>query len=81
MADASYIRLKNVQLSYTLNENWLEGLGAGLENIKFYASGYNLLTFSKMMDKYTIDPEQNAYNYGAEYPVMKTYRFGIELGF
>jgi TonB-linked SusC/RagA family outer membrane protein len=81
MADASYIRLKNVQLSYTLNENTLKGLGAGLREVMFYVSGYNVLTFSNMMDKYTIDPEQNALNFNAQYPVMKTYRFGIELGF
>lgn len=81
MADASYLRLKDVQLSYSLNEDFLEGLGAGLKGARLYVSGYNLLTFSPMMDKYTIDPEQNAYNYGAQYPVMKTYRFGVELQF
>jgi len=81
MADASYLRLKNIQLSYSLNEGFLRGLGAGLEEAMFYVSGYNLLTFSPMMDKYTIDPEQNALNFEAQYPVMKTYRFGVELKF
>jgi len=81
MADASYLRLKNIQLSYSLNEGFLKGLGAGLKEAMFYVSGYNLLTFSPMMDKYTIDPEQNALNFQAQYPVMKTYRFGVELKF
>ena len=81
MADASYLRLKNIQLSYRLSEDLVEGLGAGLKGAMFYVSGYNILTFSPMMDKYTIDPEQNALNYNAQYPVMKNYSLGVEISF
>ena len=81
MADASYLRLKNAQLSYSLNESFLRSLGSGLKKARFYVTGYNLLTFSPMMDKYTIDPEQNATNFQSEYPVMKKFRFGIDLTF
>lgn len=81
MADASYIRLKSIEISYSFNRELLQRLGLGLRDARVYLSGYNLLTFSGMMDKYSIDPEQNGTNYQAQYPVMKTYNFGIKLDF
>lgn len=55
--NGSYIRLKNVTLGYTVASDFLEKIGAGASNIRFYIKGQNLLTFTN----YTgLDPEVTA---------------------
>lgn len=77
MHDATFLRLKNVTLGYTLPKKWVNKAGAS--NARVYFNGANLLTFSK----YKIaDPEVNQYGTrGWETPFGKTYTFGIELSF
>jgi len=73
--DLSYIRLKNVQLGYTLKEKaWLKTVG--IEDIRLYFSGENLTTFTKYRG---LDPEKNS-NASDAYPLVKTYSFGINIG-
>ena len=50
---------------------------SGLENIRLYAKGSNLLTFSAF-DLW--DPELDTQN-GAKYPIMKSVSFGIDVNF
>ena len=76
--DASYIRLKNVQLGYTFNKKgWLRTIG--LNSLNVYVSGYNLLTFDKIK---FIDPEAptNGGN-SNQYPIAKMVTVGIKLNF
>lgn len=77
MFNASYLRLKNLSLAYTLPTHLIDRIG--VSNVRVYANGTNLLTFSK----YEIaDPEVNQYGTrGWETPFGKTYTFGIELSF
>ena len=76
LQDASYIRLKNLTVGYTIkNKDFLKKLGISSLGITF--SGYNLLTFSPM--KY-IDPESITNNNG-KYPLVKLYNFGLNLNF
>jgi hypothetical protein len=71
----SYIRLKNVQLGYTLKEKgWLKT--AGIEDIRLYFSGENLTTLTKYRG---LDPEKNS-NASDAYPLVKTFSFGINIG-
>ena len=73
--DMSYIRLKNVQLGYTLKEKgWLKT--AGIEDIRLYFSGENLTTLTKYRG---LDPEKNS-NASDAYPLVKTFSFGINIG-
>lgn len=73
--DGSYIRLKNIELSYTLKLAKLRSIG--VDNIRFFANGYNLLTF----DKFEImDPEAKP-NKAGSYPIIKTYNFGLRFNF
>lgn len=73
--DLSYIRLKNVQLGYTLKEKgWLKT--TGIEDIRLYFSGENLTTFTKYRG---LDPEKNS-NASDAYPLVKTFSFGINIG-
>ena len=78
--DGTYVRLKNFELAYTFNkEDFLKRIG--IQNLRVFVSGNNLLTFSKMKDfdpeTPNIDPDKNAYYY----PQMKAYNFGFNLEF
>lgn len=76
LQDASYLRLKNLSVGYTINGNkFLKKIGIKTMGITF--SGYNLLTFSPL--KY-IDPEGLTNNTG-DYPLVKLYSFGLNLNF
>lgn len=82
--DGSYVRLKNIQLAYNLP---VEKLNASwLRHLQVYASGQNLLTFTKYS---WWDPEvnslggANSVNQGIDYfsyPMAKTVTFGIRAG-
>lgn len=75
LADGDYIRLKNLEIGYTLPDKVCKAVGA--EAIRIYANGLNLLTFDKYPAKY-IDPEQNN---ELLYPVFKTFNIGFNLTF
>jgi hypothetical protein len=51
--DASFIKLKTVNLSYTLPKSWVRSIS--LSNLTVFARGENLVTWAKQ--KYTYDPE------------------------
>lgn len=75
--DASFLRLKNITLSYNFPKSVVSHIG--LNGARVYFTGGNLLTFSK----YKIaDPEVNTYGTrGWETPIGKTYTFGLEFSF
>lgn len=68
--DASYVRLKNVSLSYTLPAKFVQKLK--LSNIRFYALGQNLWTITGYEG---FDPETP----GTATPPMRTFTFGINV--
>lgn len=73
--DASYIRLKNVNVSYRLPATVSNKIG--LSNARIFFNGTNLLTASKFK---WADPEVNQYGTrGWENPFGKTYTFGLEV--
>ncbi|WP_240920157.1 SusC/RagA family TonB-linked outer membrane protein [Sphingobacterium chungjuense] len=73
--DASYLRLKNVELGYSfrqLPERW------GISNARVYVSGQNLYTWTN----YTgLDPENTELIDRGTYPQAKTFLFGVNLTF
>ena len=71
----NYIRLKNLEVGYTLPKKISHFISAS--NIRFYANGLNLLTFDTYPVKYQ-DPEQNS---EVLYPVFKTYNVGVNITF
>lgn len=71
--DASYIRLKNVQIGLNIPRKIVQK--AKLEALRVYLSGTNLLTFSKL--KY-IDPEAPSVNNGY-YPQQRVYSIGLNI--
>lgn len=76
LQDTSYLRLKNLQLGYSLPKSLLKNIG--VENIRFYYSVENLFTIDKM--KINIDPEATSQRLSS-YPLLRTHAFGVNLTF
>jgi len=75
--DASYLRLKNLEIGYTLPKTISER--AKISRARIYFTGYNLLTFTKMPD---YDPERRADDVRAgSYAQTKVFSFGLNLTF
>lgn len=76
--NASYLRLKNLQLGYTFPQALTKKIG--MQNLRIYFSGENLLTFTKMTNLF--DPETIGENgTGNVYPLSRTYSFGVSVTF
>jgi TonB-linked SusC/RagA family outer membrane protein len=75
--DASYLRLKNLQLGYNLPSSWAEKILLG--SLRFYITGENLLTFTKLLPVF--DPENLAGSIGVGkvYPISTIYSLGVSL--
>lgn len=74
MRDGSFLRLKSVELGYTLPDRLLKHLQ--LKDMRLYVSGVNLLTFSGFK---LWDPEMAGNGLG--YPIQKVYNVGIQFSF
>jgi len=74
--NASYVRLKTLELGYTLPGNLTKK--AGIQRLRIYLSGYNLFTVTGV--KY-FDPEHPSSNYTNSYPLSKTYNIGANVTF
>ncbi|RYY53096.1 MAG: TonB-dependent receptor [Chitinophagaceae bacterium] len=73
--DASYLRLKNMEIAYNFSTDLIKK--AGLSNLRVFATGQNLATWTKLRN---VDPE-NTNTGGWYYPVQAVYNFGINLTF
>ena len=76
MEDASYLRLKNIQVGYSLPKNLLKPVR--LSKLRVYFSADNLLTFTNYFGAY--DPELRTSS-GDAYPQVKTFIFGLQATF
>lgn len=77
MADGTFLRLRNVELGYTLPEFISRQIKAS--SIRIYANGLNLLTWDKLPNS-DFDPE-SANGSNTNYPILKAYNFGISVKF
>lgn len=76
--DASYIRLKNAEVGYTLNRGFVSYLG--LNSARIFINGNNLFTWSNMLPG--VDPESNVASTNWEpYPLIRVFNFGLNLNF
>lgn len=78
--DASFARLKTLELGYTFDKKALKKIG--VNRLRVYANGNNLFTLTDSFVK-PFDPEKIAGNYsaGLNYPISKTYNFGLTVDF
>ena len=77
LEDASFLRLKNLNLTYNLPANLLKKTGF-IRGIRVYVQGQNLLTFTNFSG---LDPEGVSNLYAAQYPMSRQYTFGLDLMF
>lgn len=74
--NASYIRLKSLELGYTFPESLTSKIG--VKRARLYVNAFNLLTFTGIKG---LDPEHTSDIYGYTYPMNKTYNTGINISF
>lgn len=72
--NGNFLTLRNVELGYTLPSKI--GAKAGLQHLRVYVNGVNLLNFSSLKRNYHMDPERMT-----GYPGVKSYNIGLNLGF
>ncbi|MGM0531538.1 MAG: SusC/RagA family TonB-linked outer membrane protein [Bacteroidota bacterium] len=75
LRDASYARLKNMEIGYNFKGEFLGRFG--ISNLRAYLNGYNLLTFDELD---ITDPETRTGN-NPTYPLTKIYNMGVKLNF
>ena len=82
LENGSFFRMKNISVGYTFRGNWMKK--AKVDNLRVYASGNNLLTFTKYKG---LDPDfvnTNIWNMGTDsfaYPNTRSVMFGVEFTF
>ena len=74
--DASYLRVKNVQLGYTLPANLTKKMS--LNRLRIFANGSNLASFDRFLSGYDVEAPVGS---GSIYPQVKLYSFGLEATF
>lgn len=74
--NGAYMRLKSIEIGYTVPRVWLSKVG--IQHLRFFVNGYNLLTMTKVRG---LDPEKPSENSGAIYPLNKTFNFGGTITF
>lgn len=77
LENASFLRLKNVRLSYTLPSAWFEKIGV-ISGVRVYVTGRNLLTFTKFSG---FDPEAGNNMAMNSYPNTRQYVGGLQITF
>ena len=77
LEDASFLRLKNLMLSYQIPSNVIQRSGF-IEGLRVYFQAQNLLTFTNFSG---LDPEGVGNIYIAQYPMSRQFTFGLDLTF
>ena len=74
LKNGSFLRLKNIELSYTFPKNWIQHIG--MSNARLYVNANNLVTWDHLDG--LVDPESNGSN---RYPLLKTINVGFNVVF
>ena len=74
--DVSYLRLKNVEIGYTLDNSLLKK--ASIRNVRIYLSAFNVFTLTKLK---FVDPEQEPNYARGWYPLSSTLKIGFNVTF
>lgn len=73
MRNGAYLRLKNLNIAYTLPKQWYAQLG--VDKVQVFGNGTNLFCISGMDEH---DPEQDKLD---SYPIMRTFTVGLNINF
>ena len=74
LRDSGYLRLKNLEIGYTLPQKWASKIHCG--SMRFYVQGVNLFTFSPFISEFW-DPETGV----DTYPMQRQVFVGVNLTF
>lgn len=77
LEDASFLRLKNVTISYNLPQKLLSKTKF-FSGARVYLQGQNLATWTKFSG---LDPESSTNMYAAQYPMSRQFSFGLDVTF
>lgn len=88
LQNVAYLRLKNIQIGYDLPKRWISHVG--LQRVNIHVSGENLFTWSPLYKHskdfnvsniYGSDPDLISSNMGDgnNYPMMKSFSFGLNI--
>ena len=77
---ATYLRLKSLEIGYTLPKSLMKKIG--INSARFFVNGSNLFTLCNRMLR-NADPEREERDWGANlaYPLMRSYNFGLNINF
>jgi len=75
LVDASYIRLKNIEVGYNFNSDLIKHVG--ISSLRLFANGYNLVT----LDKLKISDPESRTSSRPNYPLTKVFNIGLKVGF
>ncbi len=78
--DASYIRLKSLEIGYTFDLEILRKVG--MTNLRVYSNAHNVFTIADPFVK-PFDPEkiEGSYQAGLTYPLMRSFNLGVDINF
>jgi TonB-linked SusC/RagA family outer membrane protein len=76
MQDASYLRLKSLELGYNIPANYTKIVG--LSKARIFFNAYNLLTLTNLT---YCDPEHTGDEYAYTYPLSQAFNFGVNITF
>jgi TonB-linked SusC/RagA family outer membrane protein len=76
MQDASYLRLKNLQLGYSFPAKWLDK--TFVKNFRINISGQNLFTVANFLKGFDVETPEGGIS---RYPIVKVYSVGLNVNF
>jgi hypothetical protein len=82
LQDASYLKLRNVEVSYNLPQRWLQPLH--VSSVRVFLSGQNLYTWTKFnmyLDPENINLSNTDFSKQSIYPTSRIYNFGVNVQF
>lgn len=77
--NASFLRVKNVQIGYTFPKTWTKKVG--LENVRVYVGGQNLFSFNSFYKGWDPENEIGTGDAPSYYPINSIYSFGFNFKF
>lgn len=76
LMNGNYFRCKNIEVGYTLPKKWMKSIG--VDRCRVYFSGTNLFVFDHIG---IYDPENSGSRGAYQYPLTKSYNFGVNVSF
>lgn len=76
MENASYLRLKSLEIGYTLPQNVINSIG--IDRLRIFFNAYNLFTITNVQ---YVDPEHTGDEYGYTYPQSQNFNLGVNITF